>query len=424
MSLVEVAVWSATVGAIGLVALGCLADWATLRTWGAVQGVIYNLVVLAFVLVQSGLAEALLPVLDASALHLTKILLGPLCVSFGNYSVRAWLSARHRDRLMDVCLLGAAALAPTMALLAVLFLPEEQQLPASAVLVLLNTGIVLWISVRAWLLGDALALGIALGCLVMLPAVGGLYAMALSWPGLGVAGEAGIALASVLCTAVIGSMLWQRNQQQRRARGRVRPAAPIDPLTRLPGGLALVRQLLSALRRRRLTGRDGAVIAVILFSPERVVSVAGTSGLQEVYLHMAQRLQRQVGVVNPVGRYWDRCFVALVETIPGPSALRTLGLRVATSLRRPMEVSSENGGNVEIRLDIGVGVVHLGRQSIAAEDLLHEAQLLAEAARLTASRAVMRDPDTGEVVPVELARLAGRAGPPSTPPLSGRRARA
>jgi hypothetical protein len=150
--------------------------------------------------------------------------------------------------------------------------------------------------------------------------------------------------------------------------------------------------------------------------------------LNEIYLHVAQRLQRQVGVVNPVGRYWDRCFVALVETIHSPAALRTLGLRVATSMRRPMQVNALDGRHMQVRAEIGVGIVHLGRESAAVEDLLHEAQRLAEAARTMASRAAMRDPATGETVPVEHAQLGprrrGHAGAAGHPLVSGVRARA
>ena len=83
-------------------------------------------------------------------------------------------------------------------------------------------------------------------------------------------------------------------------------------------------------------------------------------------------------MVNPVGRYYDRCFVSLVETIHSPAWLRTLGLRVASSLRRPMEVATANG-RVEVKVDIGVGVVHLSRDAAPVEDILHDAQRMAEA---------------------------------------------
>ncbi len=225
---------------------------------------------------------------------------------------------------------------------------------------------------------------------------------------IGVGWQALIALFCVLCIALIGLTLWKRNQHERRIRGIEPVQSQFDAVTKLPGGLPFVRNLLRAQDRRRRTQRDGAVIAVILFAPEHIVAQAGSAGLNAVYLHLAQRLQRQVGVVNPVGRYWDRCFVVLVETIHSPAALRTLGLRVASTLRRPMQINALDGHAMQVRAEIGVGVVHLKGEPAAVEDLLHEAQRLAEAARAMASRAAMRDPATGETVPVEHAQLGGR----------------
>src|SRR5205085_8831915 len=101
------------------------------------------------------------------------------------------------------------------------------------------------------------------------------------------------------------------------------------------------------------------VVAVVVFDVERIATQVGNAGLNEVFIALATRIQRQVGVVNPVGRYWDRCFVSLVETIHSPAWLRTLGLRVATSLRRPIVVSGIGGERAEVHVDIGVGVVHI-----------------------------------------------------------------
>ena len=428
MNVLEVAIWSAAAGAMMLVVLFSLADFARMRTVGAAQGVIYNTVTLLFVTFMSGLPRLMWPGLDPKVMHVAQVVLGPLCVCFGDLWVRGWLSARHRDRLMDGCLLGAGTLLP-VAGLACVALPQTQQLPAAAGLVLVNTGIVIWMCARAWLLGDSLALGMAIGSLFMLPAVGGLYAVALGLPGLHAGWQAAIALASVLCITVVGVTLWKRNQHARRTHGHEPLSSEFDPVTRLPGGLAFVRALVRAQARRRRTQRDGAVVSVILFEPDRILAQAGTTGLHEAYQHIAQRLQRQVGVVNPVGRYWDRCFMALAETVHSPAALRTLGLRVATSLRRPVTVTGANGEGVHLRLDVGVGVVHLNRDLEEVEDVLHEAQRLAEAARAMPSRAAARDPASGDMVPVEHAQLgrrrAGRYGVPSGPVLpAGGRAQA
>lgn len=408
MTVGELAIWSAACGAIAMIVVVCLLDVVVLRNRAAVQGTFYNLAALAFVVLLSGLPVRLGLPMDPGVLHALQVMAGPLCVLLGDVWVRNWLAARHRDRLMDVCLLTAGIAAPLGAL-ACFLLPAPQRLPAAAAIVLLNTGLVVWMSVRAWLLGDALALGIAIGGVFMLPALGGLYAVALGIPGVGPAWQAAIALAAVTCTAVIGLMLWKRNRHQRRTRG-FEPvqSSQYDAVTKLPGGIPFVQQLLKAQQRRKMMRRDGAVIAVLVFAPERMLAMAGATGLNEAYVQLAQRLQRQVGVVNPVGRYWDRCFVALVEAIHGPAQLRTLGLRIASSLRKPIDVKAADGHAVQVRPDIGVGIVHLGREHAEVEDLLHEAQQLAEAARRMASRAAVRDPETGDAVAVELARLGPR----------------
>jgi hypothetical protein len=72
-----------------------------------------------------------------------------------------------------------------------------------------------------------------------------------------------------------------------------------------------------------------------------------------------------------------------------------------------MHVTAHDGSEVEVKMDLGVGVLLLKRDH-EVEDLLHEAQHLAEAARAMASRAATIDPVTGEVVAVENAQLGVR----------------
>lgn len=421
MSLPELAIWSAAAGAIALVVMFGLADYAMGRRMAALHGAMYNAGALFFVLVMSGVAAALLPPGFAPQLRIAQVLAGPLCVLAGDFWIRAWFGARQRDRIMDVGLVAAGTLIPALGAAGLFVLPVQHQLPAAAGLVVLNTVIVTWISVRAWLLGDGLALGIAIGSVVMIAAVCGLYIVALGVP-MSTGLQALLAFASAVCVAVIGIMLWQRNQHARRVRMKQEVHSQYDPVTKLPGGLPLVQQLLRAQKRRRMTRREGAVIAVLLFEPDRIRAVAGVSALNEAYVHLAQRLQHQVGVVNPAGRYWERCFVVLVEAIRSPASLRTMGLRVAASLRKPMEVTASDGSVMQLRLDIGVGVLRLDREHAEVEDLLHEAQELAEAARDFASRAATRDPASGLVMPVENAQLGPRRGRSASPAAVSRRA--
>jgi len=407
MSALELVIWSMAVGAIGAVVAVGLADVIMVRSVGAAQGLAYHVGTLIFVLALSGIPLAIDPDLDRRALRLVQVLIGPLCSGMGNYWIRGWLSAHQRDRFMSVSLQISALVTPVLGL-ACLALPPDQQLPAAAGLCLVNTVLVFWLGLRGFLLGDRLALGIAMGCLLMMPAIGGLYAMAIGLPGIGPGLQTLFALCAALCVAVIGMMLWQRNRHERRVRPEETTPSQFDPVTKLYSGISLVKKLIKAQRRRRRTRRDGAVLAIMVFDTERVLAQAGTGGLNEMFIHLATRIQRQVGVVNPVGRYYDRCFITLVETIHSPAWLRTLGLRVASSLRRPVEVNGHDGQRIELRADIGVGVVHLTSDPADVEDILHDAQRMAEAARGMRSRAAMLDPQTGELVPVEHANLGPR----------------
>jgi hypothetical protein len=172
--------------------------------------------------------------------------------------------------------------------------------------------------------------------------------------------------------------------------------------------VTLGQRLVKAQLRRRRMKRDGAVLAVMVFNVDRISAQAGARGVNEMFIGLAGRIKRQVGVVNPVGRYYDRCFVCLVESIDAPVWLRTLGLRVACSLRRPMEIGSGHGERLEIHPDIGVGIVHLTSLDPNLDDVLYDAERMAEAARGMPSRTAMLDPLTGHVVPVEQAQFGAR----------------
>ncbi len=401
----EMAVWSMALGAIGAVAAARLADAGMRPNRAQVEGLAYHGTVFLLVLFLSGMAGELWPQLGGLRLHIAQVLAGPLCVGLANLWIRRWLQAVQRDRVMS-CVLRASSVMLPLGGLACLALPTSQQMPAAAALSLTGCAMTLWMTVRAWLMGDRLAPVMSAGCALTLPAVAGMHAIAMNFSlSLGV--HALLALCAALSNALTGVVLWRRDRHERRTREGLSPSL-IDPVTKLPSGMGLVQQLLKAQRRRRRTGRDGAVLAIMVFDSERIASQASAAGLNEAFICMAARIQRHVGVVNPVGRYYDRCFVAVVETIHSPAWLRTLGLRVASSLRRPMIIGGASGYRIEFNADIGVGVVHLtgGRQPI--EDILHDAQRMAEAARGMRSRAAILDPATGEVVPVEQANLGPR----------------
>lgn len=408
MNAQELAVWSMALGAIAAVALARVADLVVRPTLSQAQGVAYHLTVFLLVLVLSGVAAQLWSTAHPKLMQAAQVLAGPVCVGLSNFWIRGWLAAAQRDGLMSWSLRGGAVLSP-VAGLACLALPIAQQLPAAAAVSLLGGVMTAWLTLRAGLMGDRLAPVMAAGCLLTLPAIAGMYALAMNLPGTGLAVHAALAVCAAAANGLTGFALWRRDRHQWRTRSH-RRASRFDPVTRLHGGISLVHKLIRAQRRRSRTGRDGAVLAVLVFDVERIAAQAGTAGTNEMFICIAGRIQRQVGVVNPVCRYYERCFVVLVESIQSTAWLRTLGLKVAASLQRPMEVTAATGERIAIKADIGVGVVHLTRGAAAVEDILHDAQRMAQAARAMRSRAAILDPGCGQVVPVEQASLGRRRG--------------
>ncbi|MDB5914987.1 MAG: hypothetical protein JWP22_3662 [Ramlibacter sp.] len=405
MNALTMMVWSMASGGIAAVVVARAADLIARPSPSQMRAVGYHLSVLLLVLVESGLLrQATHPA--AARLHVLQVLAGPVCVGLSNFWIHGWLGAGRRDLLMARALRASAVALPLLGL-AALALPKDQQLAAAAAASLAGSALTCWLTFRAWLIGDRLALMMAAGCLLTLPAIAGLYALAMRIGQPGLAVQAVVALCAAGSNGLTGAVLWHRERHEWRMR-ETGSVPTQDPLTRLHSSAALVHRMIASQKRRRRTRRQGGVLAITVFEPERIAVQVGNAGLDEVWMTLAARIQRQVGVVNPVGRYWDRCFVALVETIPSPASLRTLGLRLAASLRQPVEVTGRDGDPVRVRVDAGIGVVRLVPGHAEVEDVLDDAQRLAEAARSMASRTATDDPHTGETVPLEIAQLPPR----------------
>ncbi|HEX7888235.1 MAG TPA: hypothetical protein VF522_02645 [Ramlibacter sp.] len=409
MNVQSLIVWSMALGAIAAVAVARAGDLLARPSVSQLRAVSYHLSVLLLVLVLSGVLHKA-GATGGGRLQMLQVLAGPLCVALSNFWIHGWLGAAHRDRFMAAALRLSALALPLLAV-AALWLPAHQRLPAAAALAVGGSALTCWLTFRAWTFGDRLALAMALGCLLTLPALAGLYALAMRLGQWGWPAQAAVAACAAFSNGLTGAVLWRRERHEWRTRERGSVPA-VDPVTKLYSSAALVHRLVESQRRRGRTRRDGALLAVTIFDAERVTALVGGAGLNEAWMTIAARIQRQVGVVNPVGRYWERCFVALVEAIPAPVALRGLGLRLAASVRRPVEVTGRGGEPVQVRFDVGVGIVHLRARHAEAEDVLDEAQRLAEAARAMRSRAAIVDPASRAIVPAEQAQFGRRHLPP------------
>lgn len=141
---------------------------------------------------------------------------------------------------------------------------------------------------------------------------------------------------------------------------------------------------------------------------------------------IAARLWRSVGSSTEVGRYDDNSFVVIVESVKQPSLLRSLGLRVAAAVRRPVILNPYSTSPRDFRGDMGIGVARLpatresrapSRQTAAADtsfhadslglaqEAMHEASQLAKSACTMASRCAIMDAYSRKPIALEEADL-------------------
>ncbi len=408
MSGTEIMLWSATMGTLAMVVLMGLVDAALSRALAAWQllGYLTGSALVAILL--CGLPANLWPEARAG-LQLAEVLLGPLCAAVGSYGVSQWLYADRRDRTIRITLMVMTASSLAGGPLCLLLEPASR-LPASAALCVTTMALALWLAVRAAQRGDSLAWGLASGCLLALPALVGLYSIALdsvSRPALGL--QVVIAFAALASMAVTGLMIWRRNRQIRLLYQPRR--SDRDPASGLFSSMTMLQKIIASQLNRRKNGSNGALMAVMLFEPESVLLRIGHSGLNELYTELALRMRRQTGIINPAGRYYDRCFLVLFETMHSPRWLATLSLRTAASLRFPVELTSLSGERLLIRADVGVGIVHVAKGAKNVDELVHEAQAIAAAARHMPLRAALFDPLTRQAVAAESADLGSRWEP-------------
>ena len=84
MSALELMIWSMAAGAMGAVVLAGLTDLAISLSLGAAPGAVYHFTSLLFVIVLSGMPEAVFAAINKSGLHFVQVLVGPLCSAVGN----------------------------------------------------------------------------------------------------------------------------------------------------------------------------------------------------------------------------------------------------------------------------------------------------------------------------------------------------
>lgn len=419
----EIVIWSACLGIY--VSYACLSLFYALynRNASGWQAVIFVLLSGSFVLSASGLL-AHFSILTAPQQTGLVLLLGPLSAAIPALGLRRFLRGEMRDTFVDRGIKAIVALAGLTIL--ALFWPNQRQAVewVAAAEVLLAVG-AFWFCLRSWLLGDRLALPMTVACACLVFAVLGIYAKVLG----ALDGHLSLQLAAAVCAAgyvVISShTLKRRDNEYIRMRHALSMSRDTDLLTQLLTGAALIKEVDECVARARRNRKEMAVLYVEISNTSKLRQEFGGHGLEQVIYGMAARV-RQVagGGATLVGRYSDNSFVVVLDSIKQPSVLRTLGLRLAVSVRRPFIINPTSSNPREFRADVGLGVARIApgreiRERTAhnstqmggfdsfslAQDVLHEAGELALAARKFNSRAAITDAYSRKTIPLESAQF-------------------
>jgi GGDEF domain-containing protein len=424
MTPIEIAIWSACAGVyLSYFSLSCFYA-AYNRSASGLQTAAFIGFSGFYVVMCSGLAEQFVPGLS-KATHANLLLAsGPISAAIAAYGLRSFLRAHQRDSIIDIGSLVICAWC-ALQLLAFFWVDRRQALEMVGLnLVLASVGS-FWMSTRSWLQGDRYALAMSIACAAMVFAVMGLYAHALEM----LRSDLWLQFFSAVCAAlfvVISShTLKRRYTEFLRMRRALTMSRDKDLLTQLWTGAALVHKVDEAVARARRNRKEMAVICIEVANTSKLNQEFGNHGLEQVIYGMAARVRQAAGSTATVGRYSDTSFMVVFDSIKKAAVLRTIGLRLAISARRPFVLNPYSSSPRDFRAEIGVGVARIapGRETrkrqernstqmggfdslSLAQDVLHEASELALAARAFNSRTAIMDSYSRKTVALELAELA------------------
>ncbi len=423
MTPIEIAIWSACVGIY--LSYFCLTSFYSIynRSMAGLQTAGFVLLSGFFVVTASGLLAQFVPAISKSWHSYLLMASGPLSATVSAIGLRRFLRAAQRDALIDYGGWVIAALAAVQ-LVGLLWSDRRQALEIVALCLVVCSLGGFWLALRAWLLGDRHALSMAIACIAMVFGVMGLYAHALEMLRTDVRLQAFTALAASMFVVISCHTLKRRYSEFLRMRRALSMDRDKDLLTQLWTGAALVRQVDEAVARARRNRKEMAVICVEVTNTAQLLQEFGNHGLEQVVYGVAARVRQAAGSTATVGRYSDTCFVVVMDSIKQAGVLRTLGLRLAASVRRPFILNPYSTSPRDFRADVGVGVARIapGRETrkrekqittqmggfdsfSLAQDVLHEAAELSIQARSFNSRTAIIDSYSRKAVALEDAQF-------------------
>lgn len=435
MTVAEIALWSASLGIFAACLVAGLFNWMITRTSTGLQSGLFVVVAALFVATCSGLLASFVPQIPPSLLKALTLSSGPVAACVSTLGLMQFLRAHQHDNFVQRGLIIIAVLSAA-GVLSVWWPHYTQALEWVAMLITACALIAFWLVLRSALLGDRFAWPMAAACAAMAFAVMGLYGIALQIISSNLPMQALTAVSvDVHLVACLGA-IWWRNTEYLRMRRALSMHREKDLLTQLWTGAALIKRVDQTISRARRNRQETAIFCVEIFNAPELRQELGNNATEQVIYSIAARIRQSAGASTEVGRYDDTSFVVIVESVKRPSVLRTIGLRIATAVRKPYMLNPYSTSPREFRADIGVGIARLpasrgprgSRFSLSArssrsskssptdtrfqfdtlgvaQEVMHDASELSKSARTFSSRAAILDAYSRKPVALEDADL-------------------
>jgi diguanylate cyclase (GGDEF)-like protein len=421
----EIAIWSGSIGVFVVCFVSALLNAAFTRSVAGVQAALFILAASGFLVACSGLVGVFLPQLSSKALSLWVLASGPIAATASSLGLMEFLRAHQRDAIVQRGM-WAVLFTSGLSVLSVFWPDYTQALETVALVMSACSLVAFWLVLRAALLGDRFAWPMAIASVAMLVAVLTLYGVALRVidKNLGLQALGSAAAAAYLVGSAVA--VWRRNTEFLRMRKALSMHREKDLLTQLWTGAALVKRVDKTIARARRNRKETAIICVQIFNSHQLRQEMGNNAVEQVVFSLAARIRQSVGSSTEVGRYDDSSFVVIIESVEKSSLLRSLGLRIASAIRRPFLLNPYSTSPREFQADVGVGVARLpagkdvrtvSRSTVSADtsfgfdsmglaqEAMHDASELAKKARTFNSRAAIVDAYSRKTVPLENADL-------------------
>lgn len=422
MDHIEVAMWSACLGIYFCYTFLSLFYGLYYRSAFGLQTMALGFLGCLCVTFSSGLGALLFKDMS-SRMELNLVMgLAALASSYGILGLRVFLRAGQRDKIVDRGLLFVAVI--YLSQLVGIFWPDQRQaLEAMGIVSVLAAVAACWLTLRAWLLGDGLALPLSLSSLALVFGMLGLYGLPLGMFKDNYIVQAVAALSMSLHFVLICHVVLRRHAEHRRMSHALATSRQKDLLTQLWTGTAFIRRIDDAIVRARRNRKELALICVEIYNTKMLRQEFGHNGVEQVIYGLATRIRKAGGTISEIGRYTDTSFVMVLDSVDQASYLRTLGLRISAGVRRPYLLNAFSSDPREFHAEVGIGVSRVGYlQTVnrrpantisssefdsftVAQNMLHEAAAMARAATHFQSKAAILNDSLGKSIDLKFAKL-------------------